>query len=471
MRKLLFATMLLLCAQFMMAQGYRVTVSASQSGGTTGCSNVSRTVNATARLQVNELGVWENCLNSTCYVYLQQWTGSIWSTVQSKTTTISSPNVSFTGFYPTSGTSYRVYATIASKGNCTDASSSLNQYYTLTSYSLSTPASASFKVDGQTVNSSTYLPICYIEYFYMTDVTYAGTSTSGFNYEYRIGVKRGTGSTNYTSWTAGTPPSSLYLMAIIALLHPTQPLEGNYDVYLDVRNNCNYSSPYRYTGKINIIPQITNLTFKINGQAADTYPYQEYCQAVDFEMTDITHNGVANSASNYQYRLTVEKVIASETVSTSWISGLPPSTIPLRTYIIFMFWGDPLPDHYNVWLEVSDNCTAGGGYTTFGAVTVSPNCKTDGLDDVTTIGDVAVETIEDWEFYPNPADDMVMVTWNAERTDATDIKVFDITGRQHNAPVLVQGNKAVVDVSALSPGTYVLYLNHGEQKTKTLIVK
>lgn len=76
-----------------------------------------------------------------------------------------------------------------------------------------------------------------------------------------------------------------------------------------------------------------------------------------------------------------------------------------------------------------------------------------------------------WTFYPNPARDKVTINWIGNYAAKADIRVFDMLGRNLNIPVDIVGEGAILDVSSLAKGQYVLLLNGSGFEPRILIMR
>jgi hypothetical protein len=64
--------------------------------------------------------------------------------------------------------------------------------------------------------------------------------------------------------------------------------------------------------------------------------------------------------------------------------------------------------------------------------------------------------------YPNPANDLVTITWDASKSDEARVAVLDLAGRQVIAQsVRATGRYATLDLSALAAGSYVVRVESG----------
>lgn len=80
------------------------------------------------------------------------------------------------------------------------------------------------------------------------------------------------------------------------------------------------------------------------------------------------------------------------------------------------------------------------------------------LEVSTGIGELGNEEI--LSIYPNPANDLIVVEMLSEQTSPTELEVFDIMGRSVMRSQVQQAMRSELDVSALSPGQYMLRIRN-----------
>jgi extracellular elastinolytic metalloproteinase len=77
---------------------------------------------------------------------------------------------------------------------------------------------------------------------------------------------------------------------------------------------------------------------------------------------------------------------------------------------------------------------------------------------------------EEWEIFPNPSQGEVYIRQESE-PDGVIMRVYDLNGRVQKSDILQESLKNV-DLITLSKGTYIVSLeNHGEVKSKRLIIQ
>ena len=77
---------------------------------------------------------------------------------------------------------------------------------------------------------------------------------------------------------------------------------------------------------------------------------------------------------------------------------------------------------------------------------------------------------EEWDLYPNPSKGQVYIR-QGNLSDEVLMQVYDLNGRLQKSDIFRESLN-YVDLSALSKGIYIVSLeNHGEVKTKRLIIQ
>jgi hypothetical protein len=83
------------------------------------------------------------------------------------------------------------------------------------------------------------------------------------------------------------------------------------------------------------------------------------------------------------------------------------------------------------------------------------------------VEEIALE--DQLNIYPNPVTDVINVQWN-NATESANLSIRDLSGRLVLAERVANGN-AVLDLSALSSGNYILELQTGQSTLRKQVVK
>ena len=82
-----------------------------------------------------------------------------------------------------------------------------------------------------------------------------------------------------------------------------------------------------------------------------------------------------------------------------------------------------------------------------------------------TTSTVAVADSEEFEVYPNPATDRVIIKAHGVDADGYQVVLFDLKGQQVNVPLSVQGGfQQQLNVSSLPAGLYALMIRKDNQR-------
>lgn len=424
-------------------------------------------------------GYHDLCPGAQISVQLQYQSGSYWYNMGSAVTVNNGNTWNRTATLISAY--YRVVATVVTDGyfcNCSPSYTSGSTYLTF-----QTAPSATFKVDGQTVNPSTYTQVygCSTSTAQMTDITWSGTNSS---YYWKVDVVRASdGLPKSTGWSTGTPPGSPFdLRAFILAQYTTLP--GQYTVTLWVKNVCN-TSGVAYTGKIqiNTVPvacvQLANNSStgcnpayyinlgtysspastcanspKITASCSDGQWVGGYWNLIVWEF-DMSNNFIKTVVSTGNQTLTNTSDISCLNLN-DWSSPLG------------YFYTNSTGYKYVVYFVVGNSCgsSVDGGYF----VDNTGGCKTDGGEDVTGIGEPSGGA--SFTAYPNPAASELNVAWQYHPDIAPTVKLYSIEGQQVNVPAQPTGlGQLKLDVSGLEKGLYLIELNDGIRQVKKVTIK
>ncbi len=124
-------------------------------------------------------------------------------------------------------------------------------------------------------------------------------------------------------------------------------------------------------------------------------------------------------------------------------------------------------------LTIANQCNPTGVTAIAWLRNLNSGCKTGEGDTETSIPDDAVTVDFDWTFYPNPSQDVVNVMWEGDygKHKKADIRLFDMLGRMVMVPMEIADGAAMLDVSTLQKGNYVLLLHGSGLAPRMLTVK
>ncbi|ABG59303.1 CHU large protein; esterase-related protein, CBM9 module, carbohydrate esterase family 1 protein [Cytophaga hutchinsonii ATCC 33406] len=111
-------------------------------------------------------------------------------------------------------------------------------------------------------------------------------------------------------------------------------------------------------------------------------------------------------------------------------------------------WDTPTAGSHTITVRVTDS---NGGVTTSGPVTVTSESITTGVQALNTLN-AAV--------YPNPSNGIVFIDTDADLSDAS-FTLIDVLGKEGTVSSTATGNGAMIDVSSLAGGTYMLIIHNG----------
>nr|WP_081428662.1 sugar-binding protein [Cytophaga hutchinsonii] len=123
-------------------------------------------------------------------------------------------------------------------------------------------------------------------------------------------------------------------------------------------------------------------------------------------------------------------------------------------------WDTPTAGSHTITVRVTDS---NGGVTTSGPVTVTSESITTGVQVLNTLN-AAV--------YPNPSNGIVFIDTDADLSDAS-FTLIDVLGKEGTVFSTATGNGAMIDVSSLAGGTYVLIIkqDHSILRKKITVIK
>ncbi len=351
-----------------------------------------------------------------------------------------------------------------------------------------TAASATFKVDGNTVNASTYTQVydCSSAAVQMTDITWAGTSSS-FGYNYKVEITKVGSATPYNSgWLTGTPPISYPARTYISSTWGT--VTGQYTIKLWVKNNCNPSG-VAYTGliQVNAAPTAATACIQLNNSLTCAGPLVNlggsFATATPSCVNSPKVTGTCSGGAwvNGGWHMSVLEFDASGSY-VKIVVNTPNMTLNNTSDIACLnlndlssplgyFYSNPANYRYLIIFDVWNVCNASSHSQSMGYfIDNVGGCKTDGEE--TVITDPLQEAANSLIVYPNPTNGELNVSWAYTQGVEPTISLFSVEGKQVKAPMHQTGlGEIKLDVSGLAKGIYTLEINDGMRRVRRVIVQ
>jgi hypothetical protein len=112
----------------------------------------------------------------------------------------------------------------------------------------------------------------------------------------------------------------------------------------------------------------------------------------------------------------------------------------------------------------------GGGNYTVKVIDANTGCM--GVSQAYNINSVSNLTpVRNINVYPNPANQLVTIAWEAEKGNAVNISIADIFGKEVYKTQAVQSSKQEINLEQLVPGVYVINVNSGNWSKKIKLVR
>lgn len=518
-KQLFIAIFLIISGSAFASYNYTISASGSQNGSVSCGGNINLTVSISNSAGTDPVGSW-SCLCPVYYVTLYRYTAatSSFSAVSSTTATLatggntSGSATAVLGITPAMGVgtySFGVSATSSGCSQCGTSSTfapilpSTNSLFSVSAFN--TPASISnFKVDGTSVNPSSYSNFYACQNLQITNIGWGGTASA---YAYKVEVTKAGGSTTPTTynWQNGTPPSTFDLKALI---NSNQSWTGNnfagqYTVKFWVKNSCNTAGA-SYTGLLSIGAAITATTscFKFaNGSATGCVGTGVTLVTPGGYLQNVNPLNINTSATPTPTCSNSPKVNASCSggsfvqgywsmgvmefdATNTWV-GIPVNTgnkpltstaditcLNLNDYSspLGYFYSNTSGKKYFVIFRVGNIC--GESMSTGWFIDNQGGCKTDGSE--TTTGIEELKGDEQLQLFPNPSTDELNVFYQDNSERASTFTVNDLAGRTIQlSPKSVETGKASFNVSDLSKGIYIMTVDtgNGSHLTKRFVVQ
>ena len=157
---------------------------------------------------------------------------------------------------------------------------------------------------------------------------------------------------------------------------------------------------------------------------------------------------------------------------TVLLTSLNPTLLPDTSYFPQNYWG--LVTATVSGLTGATNCRLAFRYWVIDGGGGGTNSSTIGIDqfDVTTI--VGIHELESFKtsLYPNPAHNLLSLTWNQALTENTVATVYNAMGQKVATKEISKGvQHASMDVSTLSNGVYTVHLTGSASNSRSTFVK
>lgn len=352
---------------------------------------------------------------------------------------------------------------------------------------------ATYKVDGAAVNTSTYLQTYECSPLQMTNMTLSGTGTNPY---WKVTVtKVGSGTVATNGWVAGTLPSSYDLKSLLVSTYGSGNVEGEYNVSVSVKNGCSGKNGNTYSGlvKINTNPTATSACFQIstNNTCSSFTNGGTACSNATSACASSPKISGACSGGQWvggYYRVLVEEYATCSTgVTTIVNTANTPITnsgdvVCLDLNVLASspgYWfSNPTGRKYKVSWTIGNACGETTSVRWF-KDDIS-GCRVRGdkgdkggdeLDAQASLGERSAENPLGFTVYPNPASGELNLLWDTNTEERTTIRMFDVTGREVLVHTKAKGlGEAKLDISGLGKGIYVVELNNGTRSIQRVVI-
>ena len=357
---------------------------------------------------------------------------------------------------------------------------------------------STFKVDGATVNTSTYLQTYACSPLQLTNMVLSGTGSSP---AWKVSVtKVGSSIVATNNWVSGTLPAS-YDLKTLLLSNYGSNIQGEYNVSVSVKNGCSGKGGTTYSGlvKVNANPTATSACFQIsiNIPCNSFTPGGTTCSGATSACA--LSPKISGSCSGGQwvggyYRVLVEEFATCSSGATTIVSttNMPIANSSdvncLDLNVIAntpgYFFSNPTGRRYKVSWTIGNACGETTSVRWFkddisGCRIADPlddkgkgDDNIDDLDAQASLGERSSENPLGFTVYPNPASGELNLLWDTNTEERTDIRMFDVTGREVLLRTKSQGlGEAQLDISHLGQGIYVIELNNGTRSIQRVVIE
>jgi hypothetical protein len=441
---------------------------------TTTCSPSTATVSGSASLSfLTSDGGYDPCANSSVTVQLQRLTSFVWNTVTTQTvnTGFGSGNYSFS---ISSSGQYRIVG-IPNGGSCGSAFSTFIKNPVLVTINFA--PSASFKIDGITVNNSAYTNVfnCASSNIQMTNILVSGSTSSTANFNWRIVLSKvgGTPASVSTAWSSTTLPAN-YDIKNLLIIPNWSDVVGEYTVELWVRNSCN-TSGFAYNGKIRVseTPRIPHGGYQINTGSGGSCSITSSSSPCTICMSSIPTFSITSSTGIItSYVKELEKRVGS-----TWVSQNAPQSILVpfgglsslngilaapNTYVY------NATDDYRLKVTLVNTCGSSPAYLHY--FKVNGACKVAGGGSSSTVSSVGVDELS---IFPNPSSDVLNVQSNSDEAYLKRVMISDMTGKELIVKTIEESTQTLkleMSLKDLAKGIYVIEVESSNGITKSKII-
>lgn len=263
--------------------------------------------------------------------------------------------------------------------------------------------------------------------------------------------------------SAGTFAENFAFKYQIALLRPDnmQPMDSNaFVIFTDVPQGFNYSIAYE-----NDVYKTIGSTFKFNGifqHTNDSIPAMLMKEYLSFFGLSLNQTAANFTADKYHIcdgetiEFTLKSAGSIQQVSWEFEGGFPATSSDFTPQIRY-------DDHgvFDVKLIVSDGIE-------------SDTLLLTEIINVESCSGVTFPEAAQFNLYPNPASEHIILLPGNENAFAADIRIFNIHGNlvsEEMKPELSKSNPAVINVAALKNGIYLIQLsgNQGHHSSRFII--
>jgi hypothetical protein len=379
------------------------------------------------------------------------------------------------------------YGWITPNGPCY---SGYSRFTSIISVTVDKSPTATYKVDGATVNTSTYLQTFACSPLQLTNMTLNGT---GSNPAWQVSAtKVGTSTVASSGWVSGNLPASYDLKALLSFTYGSGNLQGEYNVSVAVKNGCSGKFGNTYSGlvKVNANPSATSACFQIstNNTCTTFSPGGSTCASA----TNVCAGSpkLSGSCSTGQwvggyYRVVVEEFLSTCVFNQTLISTGNNAIVNTNDVVCLdlnvltspqgYFFSNPTGRKYKVSWTIGNVCGESTSVKWFSDNISGCRIRGDkgdkGLEGEAGLGEASAENPIGFTVYPNPASTELNILWDTNSDEATSIRMFDVTGREVLVATKAKGlGEARLDVSGLVKGIYVVELNNGTRSIQRVVI-
>lgn len=343
-------------------------------------------------------------------------------------------------------------------------------------------ASATYRVDGSTVNNSTYLQTYECQALQMTNMTLTGAGT---NPAWKVDISKvGSGTTATYGWNAGALPSSYNMKTLISTTWGS--LQGEYTVTLSVKNDCNPSgSSYSGKVKINANPTATTACFQIStNNSCSTFSNGGANCAGSTSVCNWSPK-ISGSCSGGQwlggyFQLTVDEYNGSCALVQN-IVNTPNTAIASTGDVVCLdlnvlantpgyFFSNPAGMRYRAAWTIGNACGSTTSVRWFKDDIAGCRIAGDPYDRKED-QDQPLEDFNGFSTYPNPANTELSIMWDTNTEEQSHVRILDLNGRVLQVPIIQSSlGFQKLDISGLPKGLYMVELDNGTRTVQRVVI-